>query len=106
MVLVISFLIKFAHHLEIPRTKRINELTDEDILKIREYIDSNFKVEGDLKKRLFFNHKKINRSCLLQRVSSQKKNFLLEGNEQDVMQEQEKGKAIAIAGKKLTPLKK
>ena len=31
-------------------------LTDDDILKIREYIDSNFKVEGDLKKRLFFNN--------------------------------------------------
>ena len=36
--------------LEIPKAKRINELTDEDILKIREYIDSNFKVEGDLRR--------------------------------------------------------
>ena len=36
--------------LEIPRAKRINELTDEEILKIREYIDANFKVEGDLRR--------------------------------------------------------
>ena len=36
--------------LEIPAEKRINELTDEDILKIREYIDANFKVEGDLRR--------------------------------------------------------
>ncbi len=36
--------------LEIPNKKRINELTDEDILKIREYIDANFKVEGDLRR--------------------------------------------------------
>jgi small subunit ribosomal protein S13 len=36
--------------LEIPKVKRINELTDEDILKIREYIDANFKVEGDLRR--------------------------------------------------------
>jgi len=36
--------------LEIPKAKRINELTDEDILKIREYIDANFKVEGDLRR--------------------------------------------------------
>ena len=36
--------------LEIPKEKRINQLTDEDILKIREYIDANFKVEGDLRR--------------------------------------------------------
>ncbi len=36
--------------LEIPRAKRVNELTDEEILKIREYIDQNFKVEGDLRR--------------------------------------------------------
>ena len=36
--------------LEIPKKKRINELTDDQILKIREYIDQNFKVEGDLRR--------------------------------------------------------
>ena len=30
--------------------KRVNELTDAEILKIREYIDQNFKVEGDLRR--------------------------------------------------------
>ena len=41
---------KICSSLEIPRKKRINELTDDDILKIREYIDANFKVEGDLRR--------------------------------------------------------
>ena len=36
--------------LEIAKEKRINELTDDQILKIREYIDQNFKVEGDLRR--------------------------------------------------------
>ena len=36
--------------LEIPKEKRVNQLTDEEILKIREYIDQNFKVEGDLRR--------------------------------------------------------
>ena len=36
--------------LEIPKAKRINELTDDEILKIREYIDAHFKVEGDLRR--------------------------------------------------------
>ena len=36
--------------LNFPKEKRINQLTDEEILKIREYIDQNFKVEGDLRR--------------------------------------------------------
>ena len=30
--------------LEIPKSKRVNELTDDQILKIREYIDQKFTV--------------------------------------------------------------
>ena len=52
MGLVINFLIRFVIHWKFRRAKRINELTDDEILKIREYIDANFKVEGDLKTRL------------------------------------------------------
>ena len=36
--------------LEIPKSKRVNELTDAEILKIREYIDKKFRVEGDLRR--------------------------------------------------------
>ena len=36
--------------LAIPKEKRVNQLTDDEILKIREYIDQNFKVEGDLRR--------------------------------------------------------
>ena len=36
--------------LSIPDTKRVNELSDEEILKIREFIDKNFTVEGDLRR--------------------------------------------------------
>ena len=36
--------------LEIPKSKRVNELTDDQILKIREYIDQHFTVEGDLRR--------------------------------------------------------
>ena len=36
--------------LEIPKSKRVNQLTDDQILKIREYIDQKFTVEGDLRR--------------------------------------------------------
>ena len=43
--------------LEIPKTKRVNELTDDQILKIREYIDQKFTVEGDLRRENSLNIK-------------------------------------------------
>ena len=45
--------------LNIPSKKRVNELTDEEILKIREFIDQNFKVEGDLRRDINFNIKRL-----------------------------------------------
>ena len=45
--------------LNIPKSKRVNELTDEQILKIREYIDQNFKVEGDLRRETSLNIKRL-----------------------------------------------
>ena len=50
MELEINFQIKFVKHLEIPKSTRVNQLTDDQILKIREYIDKNFTVEGDLRR--------------------------------------------------------
>ena len=44
-------------NLKIPKEKRINQLTDDEILKIREYIDQNRRRS---KKRLLFKYKKIN----------------------------------------------
>ena len=45
--------------LEIPKAKRINELTDEDILKIREYIDASmysliFKISSSVSSLILF----------------------------------------------------
>ena len=45
--------------LEIPKDKRVNQLTDDEILKIREYIDQNFKVEGDLRREYSLNIKRL-----------------------------------------------
>ena len=91
--------------LEIPKTKRINELTDADILKIREYIDANFKVEGDLRRDYSLTIKRlIDLACY--RGSRHRKKLPVRGQRTRCNARTRKGKAIAIAGKKLTPLKK
>jgi len=91
--------------LEIPKVKRINELKDEDILKIREYIDANFKVEGDLRRDYSLTIKRlIDLACY--RGSRHRKKLPVRGQRTRCNARTRKGKAIAIAGKKLTPLKK
>ena len=91
--------------LEIHKAKRINELTDEDILKIREYIDKNFKVEGDLRREFSLNIKRLV-DLASYRGSRHRKKLPVRGQRTRCNARTRKGKAIAIAGKKLTPLKK
>ena len=41
---------KICKDLSISKSTRVNQLSDDQILKIREYIDKNFTVEGDLRR--------------------------------------------------------
>ena len=91
--------------LNIPKSKRVNELTDEQILKIREYIDENFTVEGDLRRETSLNIKRLI-DLASYRGSRHKKKLPVRGQRTRCNARTRKGKAIAIAGKKLTPLKK
>ena len=91
--------------LSIPGSKRVNELTDEEILKIREYIDKNFTVEGDLRRDKSFSIKRLI-DLASYRGSRHKKKLPVRGQRTRCNARTRKGKAIAIAGKKLTPLKK
>lgn len=43
----------------IPDTKRVNELSEQEVLKIRETIDADHKVEGDLRREVATNIKRL-----------------------------------------------
>ena len=82
---------KICKKLDIPSSKRVNELSEEQVLKIREFIDANHKVEGDLRREVSVNIKRlVDLACY--RGSRHKKNYLLEDKEHNVMLEQEKVK--------------
>ena len=91
--------------LEIPKSKRVNELSDDQILKIREYIDQNFTVEGDLRRENSLSIKRLI-DLATYRGSRHRKKLPVRGQRTRCNARTRKGKAIAIAGKKLTPLKK
>ena len=91
--------------LNIPKNKRVNSLTEEEVLKIREFIDKNYKVEGDLRRENSMNIKRlVDLACY--RGSRHKRKLPVRGQRTHSNARTRKGKAIAIAGKKLTPLKK
>ena len=45
--------------LSISPNKRVNDLSEDEVLKIREYIDQNYKVEGDLRREVSMNIKRL-----------------------------------------------
>ena len=96
---------QICQKLEIPNSKRVHELTDEQILKIREYIDKNFTVEGDLRRETSLDIKRLI-DLATYRGSRHRKKLPVRGQRTRCNARTRKGKAIAIAGKKLTPLKK
>ena len=96
---------KICSALDIPNSMRINQLTDDQILKIREYIDENFTVEGDLRRETSLSIKRLI-DLASYRGSRHRKKLPARGQRTRCNARTRKGKAIAIAGKKLTPLKK
>ena len=96
---------KICSALDIADNKRVNELTDDQILKIREYIDQNFTVEGDLRRETSLSIKRLI-DIASYRGSRHRKKLPVRGQRTRFNARTRKGKAIAIAGKKLTPHKK
>ena len=86
-------------NLQIDMNKRVHELTDHEILKIREYIDANIKVEGDLRREVSMNVKRLmDLGCY--RGLRHRKGLPVRGQRTHTNARTRKGKAVAIAGKK------
>ncbi len=78
--------------------RRVNELTDQEVLKIREIIDRDFKVEGDLRREVSMNIKRLmDLACY--RGLRHRKGLPVRGQRTHTNARTRKGKAVAIAGK-------
>ncbi|MEK9560879.1 MAG: 30S ribosomal protein S13 [Pelagibacteraceae bacterium] len=96
---------KICKELNIEKSKRVNSLTDSEVLKIREFIDEKFTVEGDLRREISLNIKRL-RDLGTYRGTRHRKKLPVRGQRTSSNARTRKGKAIAIAGKKLTMAKK
>ena len=79
--------------------KRVNKLTDDEVLKIREYIESKFKVEGDLRSEVSLNIKRLTDLGTYRGLRHRKK-LPVRGQRTHTNARTRKGKGVAIANKK------
>ena len=90
---------------EVDQNIRVQDLSEVDIKKITDVISADFTVEGDLRREVSVNIKRlVDLACY--RGSRHKKKLPVRGQRTRCNARTRKGKAIAIAGKKLTPTKK
>ncbi|MES2905813.1 MAG: 30S ribosomal protein S13 [Pseudomonadota bacterium] len=82
-------------------TVRINQLSDAQVLKIREIIDGDYLVEGDLRREVSMNIKRLmDLGCY--RGLRHRKGLPVRGQRTHTNARTRKGPAKAIAGKKKT----
>ena len=80
-------------------SKRVSELNDEELNKIRDLIDKNYSVEGDLRRKVSVDIKRLNDLGCYRGLRHRKK-LPVRGQRTHTNARTRKGKAVAIAGKK------
>ena len=83
----------------IPTDRRVNQLSDAEVLQIREAIDKDYVVEGDLRREVSMNIKRLmDLGCY--RGLRHRRGLPVRGQRTHTNARTRKGKAVAIAGKK------
>lgn len=83
----------------IPMERRVNELTDDETVRIREAIDKGFTVEGDLRREISMNIKRLmDLGCY--RGLRHRRGLPVHGQRTHTNARTRKGPARPIAGKK------
>jgi small subunit ribosomal protein S13 len=83
----------------VPETRRVNELSDSEVLTIRETIDRDYMVEGDLRREVSMNIKRL-MDFGSYRGLRHRRGLPVRGQRTHTNARTRKGPAKAIAGKK------
>jgi small subunit ribosomal protein S13 len=80
--------------------RRVHQLTDSEVIRVREIIDRDYTVEGDLRREVSMNIKRlVDLGCY--RGLRHRKKLPVRGQRTHTNARTRKGKAKAIAGKKM-----
>ena len=92
---------KILDQLTIDRYRRVNQLNDSDVIRIRELIDQDYDVEGDLRRKVAVNIKQLmDLGCY--RGLRHRKKLPVRGQRTRTNAKTRKGKSVPVAGKKQT----
>jgi small subunit ribosomal protein S13 len=91
--------LEIADKLKIDHSRRVQDLSDAEVLQIRETIDADHTVEGDLRRTVSMNIKRLmDLACY--RGLRHRKGLPVRGQRTHTNARTRKGKSKAIAGKK------
>jgi small subunit ribosomal protein S13 len=94
-----KFAKEICEKVKIPGERRVNQLTDGEVLQIREAIDREYMVEGDLRREVAMNIKRLmDLGCY--RGLRHRRSLPVRGQRTHTNARTRKGPAKAIAGKK------
>ena len=82
--------------------QKVEKLTEADIAKIREFIDANYKVEGDLRREVAMNIKRL-QDLGTYRGTRHRKALPVRGQRTKTNSRTRKGPRKTVAGKKKAP---
>ncbi len=90
---------EIVHKIGLPAERRVSQLTDQEVLQIREIIDHDYMVEGDLRRETAMNIKRLmDLGCY--RGLRHRKGLPVRGQRTHTNARTRKGPAKTIAGKK------
>ena len=91
--------VEICEKVAIPRERRVTELTDQEVIQIREVIDQDHMVEGDLRREVAMNIKRLmDLGCY--RGIRHRKGLPLRGQRTHTNARTRKGPARPVAGRK------
>jgi len=91
--------LEICSNIGIPPERRVHELTDDEVLRVRELIDRDYTVEGDLRRQVAMNIKRLmDLGCY--RGLRHRKGLPVRGQRTHTNARTRKGPARPIAGKK------
>ena len=90
---------EITNKVNIPAERRVNQLTDAEVLQIRETIDRDYLVEGDLRREVSVNIKRL-MDLGSYRGLRHRRGLPVRGQRTHTNARTRKGKAKPIAGKK------
>jgi small subunit ribosomal protein S13 len=94
-----KFAKEICEKVKLPAERRVNQLTDAEVLQIREAIDREYMVEGDLRREVAMNIKRLmDLACY--RGLRHRRGLPVRGQRTHTNARTRKGPAKAIAGKK------